>query len=151
MAVPDKEAEATVAVIDDDPDIRDALRGLLRAVGLRVESFASVQEFLDSAPPDLPGCLILDVRLPGLSGLEFQEELAKANLRLPIIFISGHADVPMSVRAMKGGAIEFLTKPFRDQDLLDAIRLAIAQDRARCDAERADAMPTGLLRRADAA
>jgi len=151
MIAPDDKAQPVVVVIDDDPDIRDALRGLLRAVGLRVESFASVQEFLDSAPPDLPGCLILDVRLPGISGLEFQEELAKANLRLPIIFISGHADVPMSVRAMKGGAIEFLTKPFRDQDLLDAIRLAIAQDRARCDAERADAMPTGLLRRADAA
>jgi FixJ family two-component response regulator/DNA-binding winged helix-turn-helix (wHTH) protein len=146
---PDDKAQPVVVVIDDDPDIRDALRGLLRAVGLRVESFASVQEFLDNASPDLPGCLVLDVRLPGLSGLEFQEELAKANLRLPIIFISGHADVPMSVRAMKGGAIEFLTKPFRDQDLLDAIQLAIAQDRARRDAERADAVPTSLLRRVD--
>jgi DNA-binding response OmpR family regulator len=143
MIAPDDKAQPVVVVIDDDPDIRDALRGLLRAVGLRVASFASVQEFLDSASPDLPGCLILDVSLPGLSGLEFQEELAKANLRLPIIFISGHADVPMSVRAMKGGAIEFLTKPVRDQDLLDAIRLAIAQDRARCDAERADAMAYG--------
>jgi len=147
MIAPGDKAEPVVDVIDDDPDIRDALRGLLRAVGLRVESFASVQEFLDSAPPDLPGCLILDVRLPGLSGLEFQEELAKANLRLPIIFISGHADVPMSVRAMKGGAIEFLTKPFRDQDLLDAIQLAIAQDRARRDAERADAMRRDSLLR----
>jgi FixJ family two-component response regulator len=151
MIAPGDKAQPVVDVIDDDPDIRDALRGLLRAVGLRVESFASVQEFLDSAPPDLPGCLILDVRLPGLSGLEFQEELAKANLHPPIIFISGHADVPMSVRAMKGGAIEFLTKPFRDQDLLDAIQLAIAQDRARRDAERADAMPSGLLRHAEAA
>jgi FixJ family two-component response regulator/DNA-binding winged helix-turn-helix (wHTH) protein len=148
MIAPGDKAEPVVDVIDDDPDIRDALRGLLRAVGLRVESFASVEEFLDSAPPDLPGCLILDVRLPGLSGLEFQEELAKANLRLPIIFISGHADVPMSVRAMKGGAIEFLTKPFRDQDLLDAIQLAIAQDRARRDAERADAMRRDSLLRA---
>ena len=120
MIARDDKAQPVVVVIDDDPDIRDALRGLLRAVGLRVESFASVQEFLDSASPDLPGCLVLDVRLPGLSGLEFQEELAKSNLRLPIIFISGHADVPMSVRAMKGGAIEFLTKPVRDQDLLDA-------------------------------
>jgi FixJ family two-component response regulator/DNA-binding winged helix-turn-helix (wHTH) protein len=148
MIAPGDKAEPVVDVIDDDPDIRDALRGLLRAVGLRVESFASVEEFLDSAPPDLPGCLILDVRLPGLSGLEFQEELAKANLGLPIIFISGHADVPMSVRAMKGGAIEFLTKPFRDQDLLDAIQLAIAQDRARRDAERADAMRRDSLLRA---
>ncbi len=151
MIARDDKAQPVVVVIDDDPDIRDALRGLLRAVGLRVESFASVQEFLDSASPDLPGCLVLDVRLPGLSGLEFQEELAKSNLRLPIIFISGHADVPMSVRAMKGGAIEFLTKPVRDQDLLDAIQLAIAQDRARRDAERVDAVPTSLLRHADAA
>ena len=151
MIVPDDQAQPVVAVIDDDPDIRDALRGLLRAAGLCVESFASVQEFLDSAPPDLPGCLVLDVRLPGQSGLEFQEELAKAKLRLPIIFISGHADVPMSVRAMKAGAIEFLTKPFRDQDLLDAIQLAIAQDRARRVAERAVGEPTHPLRHADAA
>ena len=148
---PDGEAGPVVVVIDDDPDIRDALHGLMRAVGLRVESFASVQEFLESDPADLPRCLILDVRLPGQSGLEFQEELAKAKLRLPIIFISGHADVPMSVRAMKGGAIEFLTKPFRDQDLLDAIQLAIAQDRARRDAEQTVAKPGSLLRQADAA
>jgi len=126
-------------------------RGLLRTVGLRVELFASVQEFLDGAPQDLPGCLVLDVRLPGLSGLDFQEELAKANLRLPIIFISGHADVPMSVRAMKGGAVEFLTKPVRDQDLLDAIQLAIAQDHARRDDERAVAKPAHLVWHADAA
>jgi DNA-binding response OmpR family regulator len=125
----DDNAQPIVVVIDDDPDVRDALRGLLRTVGLRVESFASVQEFLDSAPRGLPRCLVLDVRLPGRSGLDFQEELAKANLRVPIIFISGHADVPMSVRAMKGGAIEFLTKPVRDQDLLDAVQLAIAQSR----------------------
>ncbi len=149
MIVPDDKAQPIVVVIDDDPDIRDALRGLLRTIGLRVELFASVQEFLASAPPDLPGCLVLDVRLPGLSGLDFQEELAKANLRLPIIFISGHADVPMSVRAMKRGAVEFLTKPVRDQDLLDAIQLAMAQDRALRDAEQADAMPRGLLRHAD--
>lgn len=151
MTASDGTAQPVVVVIDDDRDIREALRGLLRTVGLRVESFASVQEFLDSAHPDLPGCLVLDVRLPGLSGLDFQEELAKANLRLPIIFISGHADVAMSVRAMKGGAIEFLTKPVRDQDLLDAIQLAIAQDRARRDAEHAVAMPTRPLRHADAA
>jgi len=100
-------------------------------VGLRVELFGSVQEFLAAAPLDRQGCLVLDVRLPGRSGLDLQEELAKANIRLPVIFISGHADVPMSVRAMKAGAVEFLTKPVRDQDLLDAIQLAIAKDRAR--------------------
>jgi FixJ family two-component response regulator len=136
MTVPDREAEATVAVIDDDPDIREALRGLLRSVGLHVELFASVQEFLGAARPDRPGCLILDVRLPGRSGLDLQDELTKANIHLPVIFISGHADVPMSVRAMKAGAVEFLTKPVRDQDLLDAIQLALAGDRARRDDER---------------
>ena len=136
MTVRDKEVEATVAVVDDDPDIRQALRGLLRSVGLGVELFASVQEFLGTARPDLPGCLILDVRLPGRSGLDLQDELAKANLHLPVIFISGCADVPISVRAMKAGAVEFLTKPVRDQDLLDAIQQAIAQDRARRDDER---------------
>jgi DNA-binding response OmpR family regulator len=145
MMVPDDKAQPLVVIIDDDPDIRDALRGLLRAVGLCVELFASIREFLDSVPPDLPGCLVLDVELPGQSGLEFQEELAKAELHLPIIFISGHADVPMSVRAMKRGAVEFLTKPFRDEDLLDAIQLAVAQDRARRDAEQA------AVRHADAA
>ena len=136
MTVRDKEVEATVAVVDDDPDIRQALRGLLRSVGLGVELFASVQEFLGTARPDLPGCLILDVRLPGRSGLDLQDELAKANLHLSVIFISGYADVPISVRAMKAGAVEFLTKPVRDQDLLDAIQQAIAQDRARRDDER---------------
>ena len=151
MIAPDGMAQPVVVVIDDDPDIRDALRGLLRAVGLCVESFASVQEFLDSDPPDLPGCLVLDIRLPGQSGLEFQEELAKAELRLPIIFISGHADVPMSVRAMKRGAIEFLTKPFRDEDLLDAIQLAIVQDCAQRNLAQGVAEPARLLRRADAA
>jgi DNA-binding response OmpR family regulator len=151
MVVPDDKARPVVVVIDDDPEIRDALRGLLRAVGLCVESFASVQEFLDGTPPDLPGCLVLDVELPGQNGLEFQEALAKANLRLPIIFISGHADVPMSVRAMKRGAIEFLTKPVRDQDLLDAIQLAIAQDRTRRGAGQAVAEPACLLCHADAA
>lgn len=133
MTVPAKELEATVAVIDDDPDIRDALRGLLRSVGLGVELFGSVREFLATARPDCPGCLILDVRLPGRSGLDLQDELAKANVHLPVIFITGHADVLMSVRAMKAGAVEFLTKPVRDQDLLDAIQLAIAKDRARRD------------------
>ena len=136
MTVPYREAEATVAVIDDDPDIREALRGLLRSVGLDVELFASVQEFLASTRPDLPGCLVLDVRLPDRSGLDLQDELAKANIHLPVIFISGHADVPMSVRAMKAGAVEFLTKPVRDQDLLGAIQLALVKDRARRDDER---------------
>ena len=131
MTVPHKEAEATVAVIDDDPDIREALRGLLRSVGLGVELFSSVQEFLAAFQRERPGCLVLDVRLPGRSGLDLQEELAKADIDFPVIFISGHADVPMSVRAMKAGAVEFLTKPVRDQDLLDAIQLAIAKDRAR--------------------
>jgi FixJ family two-component response regulator len=137
MKAPDDEAEATVAVIDDDPDVRDALGGLLRSVGLRAELFASVREFLGASRPDRPGCLILDVRLPGQSGFDLQEQLAQANLHRPIIFISGHADVPMSVRAMKAGAVEFLTKPVREQDLLDAIQLAIAKDRARRDEERA--------------
>jgi RNA polymerase sigma factor (sigma-70 family) len=136
MTVPDREAEAMVTVIDDDPDIREALRGLLRSVGLDVELFASVQDFLASIRPDLPGCLVLDVRLPGRSGLDLQDELAKANIHLPVIFISGHADVRMSVRAMKAGAVEFLTKPVRDQDLLDAIQLALVKDRARRDDER---------------
>ncbi len=136
MKLADSEAEATVAVIDDDPDIRQALGGLLRSVGLRAELFASVQEFLDATRPDLPGCLVLDVRLPGRSGLDFQEQLAQADMRQPVIFISGHADVPMSVRAMKAGAVEFLTKPVRDQDLLDAIQLAIAKDRVRRDEQR---------------
>ena len=129
--LPDDEARPTVIVVDDDENIREALQGLLRSVGLRVESFGSVQEFLDGARPDLPGCLVLDVRLPGRSGLDFHDDLIKANVQLPVIFISGHADVPMSVRAMKAGAMEFLTKPVRNQDLLDAIQLAIENDRAR--------------------
>ena len=115
----------TVVVIDDDRDVRDSLQGLLRSVGLRVELFASVQNFLESDRPNLPGCLILDVRLPGRSGLEFYADLIKANVHLPVIFMSGYADVPMSVRAMKAGAVEFLTKPVRHQDLLDAIQLAM--------------------------
>jgi DNA-binding response OmpR family regulator len=115
----------TVVVIDDDGDVRDSLQGLLRSVGLQVELFASVQNFLESDRPHLPGCLILDVRLPGRSGLEFYADLVKANVHLPVIFMSGYADVPMSVRAMKAGAVEFLTKPVRHQDLLDAIQLAM--------------------------
>ena len=125
------EMHPTVVVIDDDPAIREALHGLLRSVGLRAELFATVREFLAAPRPDLPGCLVLDVRLPGRSGLEFQDDLARANIHLPVIFISGYADVPMSVRAMKAGAVEFLTKPVRHQELLDAIQLAIARDHAR--------------------
>lgn len=134
--MPNDEAEAIVAVVDDDPDIREALGRLLRSVGLGVELYGSVQEFLGNARSDLPGCLILDVRLPGRSGLDLQDTLAKANVQVPIIFITGHADVPMSVRAMKAGAVEFLTKPVREHDLLDAIQLAIATDRTRRDEER---------------
>jgi FixJ family two-component response regulator len=118
-----------VFVIDDDESIREALKSLIRSVGLGVETFASAQEFLQSTRPDVPACLILDVRMPGLSGLDLQRDLAEANIHIPIIFITGHGDIPMSVRAMKAGAVEFLTKPFRDQDLLDAIQQALERDR----------------------
>ena len=121
--------DPVVFVVDDDPSIRDALTSLLRSVGLRVETFGSAREFLTRQPPDAPGCLVLDVRLPGLSGLDLQRELAAAQITMPIIFITGHGDIPMTVQAMKAGAVEFLTKPFRDQDLLDAIAQAIARDR----------------------
>jgi FixJ family two-component response regulator len=131
------EAPPSVVVIDDDPDIREALRSLLQSVGLQGRAFASVPEFLKSGRPDGPTCLVLDVRLPGRSGLDFQRELSAANIDLPIIFITAHADVAMSVQAMKGGALEFLTKPVRDQDLLDAIQLGLERDRARREGERA--------------
>jgi FixJ family two-component response regulator len=117
-----------VFVVDDDPSIRDALTSLLRSVGLGVETFGSAQAFLRHPRPDASGCLVLDVRLPGLSGLDLQRELAAAEMTMPIIFITGHGDIPMTVQAMKAGAVEFLTKPFRDQDLLDAIAQAIARD-----------------------
>jgi FixJ family two-component response regulator len=123
------EAEATVFVVDDDAAMRLSLRNLLRSVGLRVEAFTSAQEFLGSQRPDMRGCLVLDVRLPGASGLDLQARMAQADMEIPIIFITGHADVPMTVRAMKAGAVEFLTKPFRDQDLLDAIHQALERDR----------------------
>jgi FixJ family two-component response regulator len=123
--------EYIVFVIDDDAAIRNALRSLIRSVGLQVELFGSAQEFLQRKLPDAPGCLVLDIRLPGISGLDFQRKLIEANLPIPIIFITGHGDIPMSVRAMKAGAVEFLTKPFRDQDLLDAIHIALERDRAR--------------------
>ncbi len=118
-----------VFVIDDDESIRESLKSLMRSVGLGVETFASAQQFLQSTRPDVPACLILDVRMPGLSGLDLQRALAEANIHIPIIFITGHGDIPMSVRAMKAGAVEFLTKPFRDQDLLDAIQQALERDR----------------------
>ena len=122
--------EPTIFVVDDDRSVRDSLRRLFASVGLAVEVFPSAQEFLSRPRPDSPGCLVLDVRLPGLSGLDLQRELARTDAPLPIVFLTGHGDIPMSVRAMKAGAIEFLTKPFREQDLLDAIRQAIERDRA---------------------
>jgi FixJ family two-component response regulator len=125
------EEQPVVFVIDDDPSVREALAGLLRSVGLDVQSFGSTQEFLQSKRPDAPGCLVLDVRLPGRSGLDLQRELAESSIQVPIVFITGHGDIPMSVRAMKAGAIEFLTKPFHDQELLDAVQLGIERDRAR--------------------
>jgi FixJ family two-component response regulator len=124
------EAQPTIVVIDDDPDVRGSLGGLLRSVGLQVRLMASVAEFLKTGRPDGPTCLILDVRLPGRSGLDFQRELSAANIHIPIIFITGHGDIPMTVQAMKGGAIEFLTKPFRDHDMLEAVQLGLARDRA---------------------
>src|SRR5262249_61485332 len=135
-STPPHEAQPTVMVIDDDRDIREALQGLLRSVGLRVELFASVQEFLDSQQLRRPGCLVLDVRLPGRSGLDFHDDLVRANVHLPVVFISGHADVQMSVRAMKAGAIEFLTKPVRHQDLLDAIQMSIVHNGPYREAQR---------------
>jgi FixJ family two-component response regulator len=120
----------TVFVIDDDDLVRTAIQGMLKSVGLRAETFGTPQEFLRNKRPDGPSCLVLDVRLPGVSGLDFQRELADAGVRIPIIFITGHGDIPMTVKAMKSGAVEFLTKPFRDQDLLDAIHQALDRDRA---------------------
>src|SRR5262252_8748271 len=129
------DANSSILVIDDDPDVRASIGRLLRSLGLEVQLFGSIADFLGSDPPDGPTCLVLDVRLPGQSGLDLQRELAAANRELPIIFITGHGDIPMSVQAMKRGAIEFLTKPFRDQDLLDAIQLGLSRDRARRENE----------------
>jgi FixJ family two-component response regulator len=136
MKAPRKDDQPIVVVIDDDPEIRETLEDLVQSVGLQAETFASVQGFLDRSHPVRPGCLVLDVRLPGRSGLDFHDDLIKANVHLPVVFISGHADVPMSVRAMKAGAVEFLTKPVHHQDLLDAIQLAIKQGRDRREDER---------------
>lgn len=125
------ESEAIVFVVDDDPSMRKALSNLFRSVGLRAEVFGSARELLESELPEVASCLVLDIRLPGPSGLDFQAELAKANIQIPIIFMTGHGDIPMTVKAMKAGAVDFLTKPFRDQDMLDAVGIAIERDRAR--------------------
>jgi FixJ family two-component response regulator len=129
--------EALVIVVDDDASIREALSSLFRSVGLRILAFASALELLEKPVPAVPSCLVLDIRLPGLSGLDLQAELAKAEIRMPIIFMTGHGDIPMSVRAMKAGAVDFLPKPFRDQDMLDAVSLALERDRQRRDGEKA--------------
>jgi FixJ family two-component response regulator len=131
------DANATVLVVDDDPDLRASVGRLLRSLDIDTRLFASIPDFLKSDPPDGPACLVLDVRLPGQSGLDLQRELAAANRELPIIFITGHGDIPMTVQAMKGGAIEFLTKPFRDQDLLDAINIGLSRDRTSRDNKKA--------------
>jgi RNA polymerase sigma factor (sigma-70 family) len=128
-------ADSTVLVVDDDPDLRASVGRLLRSVGINCQEFASISDFLNSNQPDGPACLVLDIRLPGQSGLDLQRELSRAKKEIPIIFITGHGDIPMSVQAMKGGAIEFLTKPFRDQDLLDAIQLGLSRDRVRLEDE----------------
>jgi FixJ family two-component response regulator len=131
------DASLSVSVIDDDPEFRDSVARLLRTVGLHTREFSSVPDFLKADPPEGPTCLVLDVRMPGRSGLELQRDLAAANRHVPIIFITAHADVPMTVQAMKSGAMEFLTKPFRDQDLLDAVEAGLARDRARRESDRA--------------
>jgi FixJ family two-component response regulator len=130
------EVKPVVFVVDDDASMRKALGNLIQSVGLRVEAFASAPEFLAVKLPEVPCCLILDIRLPGLSGLDFQAKLASANIAIPIIFITAHGDIPMSVQAMKAGAIEFLPKPFRDQDLLDAVRVALERDQTRHEGEK---------------
>ena len=125
------EQQQVVFVVDDDSGLREALSSLFRSVGLQVKTYASATEFLQSKLPDRPSCMVLDVRLPGLSGLDFQAELVKANIRIPIVFMTGHGDIPMTVRAMKAGAVEFLPKPFRDQDMLDAVQTGLEIDRDR--------------------
>jgi RNA polymerase sigma factor (sigma-70 family) len=126
-----KRPDSRVFIVEDDPSMRNALKNLLRSVGLESQVYMSAQEFLDGDKPDVPSCLILDVRLPGMSGLDLQKAMASANIQIPVIFITAHGDIPMSVRAMKAGAVEFLPKPFRDQDLLDAIQVSLTQDRNR--------------------
>jgi FixJ family two-component response regulator len=132
---PDSGPPSLVCVIDDDSSVRDALSSLLRSVGLKVKLYGSAPEFFESEVPAEAGCLVLDIRMPGLSGLDFQDRLVKANINLPVIFMTGHGDIPMSVRAMKAGAVDFLTKPFRDQDMLDAVTVALERDRQRRQSE----------------
>jgi FixJ family two-component response regulator len=134
--MPQPEPQSVVFVVDDDASIRDAMQRLFQSVGLQAEVFASAADFLRGKLADVPCCLVLDVRLPGLSGLDFQTELAKADIQVPIIFMTGHGDIPMTVKAMKAGAIEFLSKPFRDQDMLDAVRLGLERDRIRREGEK---------------
>ena len=131
------EGQSVVFVVDDDVSIREALSSLFRSIGLWVEVFVSPMDFLQTPKPDIPSCLVLDVRLPGLSGLDFQTQLAKSNIHIPIVFMTGHGDIPMTVKAMKAGAVEFLTKPFRDQDMLDAVQLAFTHDKARRENDKA--------------
>jgi FixJ family two-component response regulator len=131
------EAHPSVSIVDDDPEFRDSVARLLRSVGLHTQQFSSVSDFLSADPSDGPICLVLDIRMPGRSGLELQRDLAAANRHVPLIFITAHGDIPMTVQAMKGGAIEFLTKPFRDQDLLDAVEAGLARDRAQRESDRA--------------
>ena len=140
-----------VIVVDDDPSLREALSSLLRSVGLRVELFGSAPELLQTKLPDVASCLVLDIRLPKRSGLDFQAELAKANIEIPIIFITGHGDIPMSVRAMKAGAVDFLIKPFRDQDLLDAVAIALERDRKRREETKGRGRTQRTVREADPA
>jgi FixJ family two-component response regulator len=135
MVMEGSEPQSIVYVVDDDASIRDGLRSLLASMGMHVDVFSSAAEFLKSTLPDIPSCLVLDVRLPGVSGLDFQAELTKAGIQVPIIFISGHGDIPMTVRAMKAGAVEFLVKPVREQDLLDAVQIGLDRDRARRESE----------------
>ncbi|MBS7532856.1 response regulator transcription factor [Ancylobacter sonchi] len=130
-------ADPLVIVVDDDQPLREALSSLFRSIGLRVELFGSAAEFLAARLPDVPRCLVLDIRLPGVSGLDFQSQLARSDLNMPVIFMTGYGDIPMTVRAMKAGAVDFLTKPFRDQDILDAVSAALEQDRSRRQADRA--------------
>ncbi|WP_210639314.1 response regulator transcription factor [Pseudomonas sp. Tri1] len=137
-------AESMIYIVDDDSSVRESLQDLLASVGLTSLAFGSAREFMDADLPDVPACLILDVRMPGLSGLDFQQEMARLNIRVPVVFITAHGDIPMSVKAMKAGALEFLTKPFREQDLLDAISLGLDRDKER---RKASALVDDLKRR----
>jgi len=137
-------AESMIYIVDDDSSVRESLQDLLASVGLASRAFGSAREFMDANLPDVPACLVLDVRMPGLSGLDFQQEMARLNIRVPVVFITAHGDIPMSVKAMKAGALEFLTKPFREQDLLDAISLGLGRDKER---RKASALVDDLKRR----